>query len=169
MQLGLLMFEISKINREFGGGGVRFEVSSVKLPKKMSKRSDVEPIFAIEAFSFVPLVSYDGSPAREMVSWGNFKSKLLMSSLLDPNLLKSFKKCVTVPRGHDSLVMANESTLRAEHATTKCEATSMNQYEGLFSKKRDHHPQKQQLQRVEGIFRYLNKEYNLRMHFSLVW
>lgn len=169
MQLGLLLFEISKMNREFGGGGVRFEVSSVKLPKKMSKRSDAKPIIGIEAFSFVPLLSYDGSPAREMVSWENFKSKLLMSSLLDANLLKSFKKCVAAPRDHDSVVMANESTLRAEHATTKCEATSINQYEGFFSKKKDQHPKQQQLQRVEDIFRYLNKEYKLRMHLSLVW
>ena len=169
MQLGLLLFEISKMNREFGGGGVRFEVSSVKLPKKVNKRTDAKPIIGIEAFSFVPLLSYDGSPAREMASWENFKSKLLMSSLLDANLLKSFKKCVSAPRDHDSVVMANESTLRAEHATTKCEATSMNRYEGFFSKKKDQHPKQQQLQRVEDIFRYLNKEYKLRMHLSLVW
>lgn len=169
MQLGLLLFEISKMNREFGGGGVRFEVSSVKLPKRSGKRRQACPIIGIEAFSFVPLMSYDGSPTRELESWEVFKSKLLMSSLLDANLLKAFKKSVAAPRDHDSVAMAHESTLRAEHANTKCDASSVGRYESFLSSKKGQHPKQQQLQRIEDVFRYLNQEYQLRMHLSLVW
>lgn len=169
MQLGLLLFEISKMNREFGGGGVRFEVSSVKLPKRIGMRGEVSPIIGIEAFSFVPLLSYDGSPTRELDSWEIFKSKLLMSSLLDAGLLKNFKKASVAPRDHESVAMANESTLRAEHANTKCESNSDSRYEGFFAYKSDQHPKQQQLQRVEDVFRYLHHEYGLRMHLSLVW
>lgn len=169
MQLGLLLFEVSKMNREFGGGGVRFEVNAVRLSKRTNLRGKLQPIIGIEAFSAVPLLNYDSSPTRELVAWEVFKSKILMSSLIDASLLKNFKKAAKAPRDHDSVMLAHESTLRAENANSKCDLDPAGRYEGFLSNKKTQQPKQQQLQRVEEVYRYLNKEYGLRMHVSLVW
>lgn len=171
MQLGLLLFEISKLSREFGGGGVRFEVNTVRLRKRKNKSGQERPIIGIEAFSYVPLLAHDGAPTRQLRLWEQFKSKILVSSVIDRGLLKEFKKSVKAPRDHDLVNLAVESTRRAENANTKCDAMDQSHFPDFYSNSRDQRPkqQQQQQQRIEDVFGYLQKEYGVRVHLSLIW
>lgn len=169
MQLGLLLFEISKLSREYGGGGARFEVNAVRIARSSRKRKTSGPIIAMEAFSYLPLLSYDGSVTRQLEAWEAFKSKLILSTLTDKDLPKEFKKGVLAPRDHESTELATESTRRAENANTKCDNIDNHVLNGLYLKKQSERPTQQQLQRIEEVYSYLSKEYGVRLSLSLIW
>ncbi|QDT33368.1 hypothetical protein [Thalassoglobus polymorphus] len=169
MQVGLLLFEISKLNREFGGGGVRFEVNHVRLSKGKQDPAHPNVFFAVEAFSLTPLVAYDGTPSRQLQAWQRFKSELVMSSLTDKTLEKDFNKAVKVPRDHDAAIIAFEATRRAENANNKCESSQKELPRGFKPRKTVKGTSEQQLKRVGDIVRYLKNECDLRMHLSLIW
>ncbi len=171
MQIGLLLFEISKFNRELKGGGVRFDVSGARIPRKKlkSKNANNGSILSFEAFSYVPLLAYDGTPTQQLQSWDQFKSEILLSSLTDQKLQKEFKKSIDAKRDHESRELAFEATRRAENAISKCDITQERSTSGFFSSKKTKFPASQQLQRVEDVARYLKKECALRIHLALVW
>lgn len=171
MQIGLLLFEISKFNRELRGGGVRFDVSDSRISKKNMKNSNTknEAILSFEAFSCVPLLAYDGTPTQQLTSWDQFKSEILLSSLIDQKLQKEFRKSVETKRAHESRTLAFEATRRAENAISKCDISQERSTTGFFSSKKTKYPANQQLQRVEDVARYLKKECGLRIHLALVW
>ncbi len=171
MQVGLLLFEISKLNREFGGGGVRYEVIEVRTskvtPDVAHPTSNV--YIAIEAFSLAPLVAYDGTPSSQVQAWQRFKSEVVMSSLTDKTLDKDFKKTVKIARDHDVAAFAFEATRRAENANNKCDSTQKDLPRGFKPRKPVKGTSSQQLKRVEEIVRYLKNECELKMHVSLLW
>lgn len=171
MQIGLLLFEISKFNRELRGGGVRIDVSGTRISRKSAKKASAnnESILSFEAFSYVPLLAYDGTPTQQLKSWDQFKSEILLSSLIDQKLQKEFKKFVETKRDHPSRELAFEATRRAENANSKCDITQERSTRGFFSSKKNKYPANQQLQRVEDVVRFLKKECDLRIHLALVW
>ncbi len=171
MQIGLLLFEISKFNRELKGGGVRFDMSGTRISRKNAKKTPAnnDSILSFEAFSYVPLLAYDGTPTQQLKSWDQFKSEVLLSSLIDQKLQKEFKKSVETKRDHESRELALEATRRAENANSKCDITQERSTSGFFTSKKNKYPANQQLQRVEDVARYLNKECGLRIHLALVW
>ena len=171
MQMGLLLFEISKFNRELRGGGVRFDVSGARISKEIKKNEHVNHsvIIGFEAFSCVPLLAYDGPPTQQLKNWDQFKSEILLSSLIDQKLQKEFRKCIETNRDHESRELALEATRRADNANSKCDLSQERSTTGFFTSKKTKFPANQQIQRVEDVARYLKNECGLRIHLALVW
>lgn len=101
MQVGLLMSEISKLNRDLGGCGLRFEVDDVRLPRKrllarMTRSDGDGEILELTAFPTLPLsgrsthVSLDVDVTDRLEDWITFKSRLLQSSLVNKDLVQIF-------------------------------------------------------------------------------
>lgn len=168
MQIGLLLFEISKFNHELGGSGIRFDVSRTCLTTS-GRKSQRSAMIGLEAFSFAPLLSYDGAPTYQLQLWNRFKSDILMSSLADAKLQKEFAKTVDAPRDHELRSMAFEATRRAENANARCDAVSEVHNLRFYSQAKIQNPTRQQIQRVEEVVSFLKRECGLRIHVSLVW
>lgn len=171
MQIGLLLFEISKFHRELGGGGVRFEVQGIRVPseKFRLKNNQSPPVIGIEAFSFMPLLAYDGRPSGQFEVWESFKLEILQSTLNDRQLLKLFRSGTETPRDHSIRSLALEATRRSDNATTKYDAPQSPLFHGYRKGSPVQPSTTQQLQRVEEVTAYLMRECQLRIHLSLVW
>ena len=174
MQIGLLMFEISKVNREIGGAGVRFEVNGCRVPRKSAygrhESASAAAIMEVEAFSCRPLARVDSAEQPATVHqrvWDTFKSRLLLSSLTNPELDKLFRKSSETARDHDSRVRAVEAARRAEDANSNCYSESrplgpiLRAVGGVDAVQ-------QQLARLEGTAASLDDECSLAIHVSLV-
>lgn len=125
MQVGLLMFEISKLNREMGGRGLRFEIEDVRTPKKrlLARLTGLDgdgEIVELTAFPTVPLagrgahVSIDVDGTDRLEDWITFKSRLLQSSLVNRDLAQSFSNCKSVKVHGKSSSVVKEAARRAE-------------------------------------------------------
>lgn len=171
MQIGLLLFEISKFNRELGGGGARFEVSSTRLGRMSGqKASRSQTVIGLEAFSFLPLLDYEGEPSRFAEPWSVFKAELLMSSLTDQNVARRFARATPAPRDHEAHAKILEATRRAENANNKCEIVSTSKVPSrIGGKQKPKNSPDQQLKRIADVLRYLKSECDFRIHVSLVW
>ena len=100
-QLGLLLFELSQLNRSMGGKGLAFELSEVRRPRRRlmrrSRQSEQpEWILELTASSVLPLaprgshVALDVDVTERMEQWITFKSRLLQSSLVNDKLVREF-------------------------------------------------------------------------------
>ena len=125
MQVGLLMFEISKLNRDLGGCGLRFEVEDVRLPRKrllarMTRSDGSGEILELTAFPTLPLsgrgthVALDVDVTDRLEDWITFKSRLLQSSLVNKDLVQIFSKCKSVDHHGKSGSVVKEAAWRAE-------------------------------------------------------
>lgn len=125
MQVGLLMFEISKLNREMGGRGLRFELEDVHTPKKRllarMTQSDCDgEIQELTAFPAIPLagrgahVAIDVEGTDRLEDWIMFKSRLLQSSLVNRDLARIFSNCKSVKHHRKSSSVVKEAARRAE-------------------------------------------------------
>ncbi len=125
MQVGLLMFEISKLNRDLGGCGLRFEVDDVRLPRKrllarMTRSDGDGEILELTAFPTLPLsgrgthVALDVDVTDRLEDWITFKSRLLQSSLVNKDLVQIFSKCKSVDHHGKSGSVVKEAARRAE-------------------------------------------------------
>jgi len=107
MQVGLLLFEISKLNRDMGGRGLRFEIDDIRTPRKglLSRLTGSEggsQILELAVFPTVPLsargvhVDLDVEVTDHLEDWITFKSQLLKSSLVNTELVEVFRnsQCV---------------------------------------------------------------------------
>ena len=173
LQIGLILFEISKVNRELGGGGVRFEVGVPRVPKKPAFGGGIaidEPgaILCLEAFSCLPLLTYDGRPTRQLQRWDYFKSQVLMSSMIDQKLGKLYEKGHDVPREHEVRELALEATRRADLANCKVDSVDERFVRRFRPAQKEKSPTHQQLERVEQVVHYLKKDCGLLLHLSLV-
>ena len=172
LQIGLVLFEMSKYNRELGGGGVRFEVGTPRVARKpvFGEIAVDEPnaILCMEAFSCTPLLTYDGRATRHLQRWDHFKSEILMSSLVDQKLWKQYDKGYDVPRDHYVREMAMEATRRAEVANSKVDTVDDRLVRRFAPSKKESSATNQQLRRVEQVIGFLQKDCSLRLHLSLV-
>jgi hypothetical protein len=170
MQIGLLMFEASKLNREMGGEGVRFEIKDCRsCPDNHSpdqpqrKNRDRTTLLEFEAFSHARLI---GSRSEVRV-WEAYKSSLLMSSLSNSGLDIDFKSGTPAPRRDTVRELGTDAAHRAFEANSKC-----------FDEDRVHGPAfrakggagaiQQQLNRLESLVGLLKRDHGLLIHVSLV-
>jgi len=121
MQVGVLLFEISKLNRDMGGQGVRFEVADVRAPKKRllgignGNESSAE-IFELHGFPTLPLkargnhVTLDVEVTDRVEEWILFKTRLMQSALSDGELASWVEKYKSVPRGIETRNFIREAT-----------------------------------------------------------
>lgn len=125
MQVSLLMFEISKLNRDLGGRGLRFEIEDVRAPGKrlfvrMSGSGCDGEIVELTAFPTRPLsgrgshVALDVDNTDQLEDWITFKSRLLQSSLVNSNLGQIFGNCKSVKHIGKSGRVVREAARRAE-------------------------------------------------------
>lgn len=173
LQIGLVLFEISKYNRELGGGGVRFEVGVPRVPRKSAFQGEVpddEPgaILCLEAFSCTPLLTYDGRPTRHLQRWDFFKSEILMSTLIDQKLWKQYQKGHDVSRTHMIREVALEATRRADVANSKVDTVDDRILRRFNPPAQEKKPVNQQLKRVEQVIGFLQNDCKMRIHLSLV-
>ena len=172
LQIGLVLFEISKYNRELGGGGVRFEVGTPRVARKpvFGEIAVDEPnaILCLEVFSCTPLLTYDGRATRHLQRWEHFKTEILMSSMIDQKLWKQYDKGHDVPREHYIREMALEATRRAEVANSKVDTVDDRLVRRFKPAGQESTATNQQLQRVEQVVGFLQKDCRLRLHLSLV-
>ncbi len=125
MQVGLLMFEISKLNRDLGGRGLRFEIEDVRSPRKrlfarISGSDGDGEILELTAFPSLPLsgrgahVALDVDNTDQLEDWITFKSRLLQSSLVNNDLGQVFSNCKSVKHIEKSGSVVREAARRAE-------------------------------------------------------
>ena len=130
MQVSALLFEISKLNRDLGGQGVRFEIAEVRQPKKklLSRKSDADSageIFEIHGFSALPLkargnhVTLDVDITERVENWIAFKSRLLQSALAAGDLAAVYRKSKVVERGTETRSYLREATRGQDNAASK--------------------------------------------------
>jgi len=160
MQIGLVMFEASKLNREIGGEGVRFEVKDCRT---YSGSGETSTILEFEVFSHARLI---GSP-RELQIWETYKSGLVMSSLLHPALESDFKKGTAAPRDSSVRSLGTDAASRAFEANARS-----------FAEDRVHGPAfqatggmdavRQQLGRLESLVDLLKRDHGLLVNVSLL-
>lgn len=125
MQVGLLMFEISKLNRDMGGRGVRFEMDDVRVPKqnlltRVARPKCDEEILELTAYPALPLsargshVELDIDVTDRLEDWITFKVHLLQSSLVNLKLAEFFKTCKSVKSLGQYSSVVREAALYAE-------------------------------------------------------
>ena len=99
LQLGVLFFELSKLNRDMGGKGVRFEIADVRGPKKglLSRQVQVDTGSAIYEFTGFPTeplkargshVVLEADNTDRVEQWISFKAQALQTRLAEGDLLK---------------------------------------------------------------------------------
>jgi hypothetical protein len=107
MQVGLLLFEISKLNRDMGGRGLRFEIDDIRAPRKgllsrLTRTEGGSQILELTVFPTVPLsargvhVSLDVEETDHLEDWITFKSQLLKSSLVNTDLAEVFRSSKSI-------------------------------------------------------------------------
>ena len=125
MQVSLLFFEISMLNREMGGPGLQFEVADVRLPRKRMLTRNPDPdcctqIYEFHGFPSVPLtargshVSLDVDNTERVADWISFKSQLLQSALADGDLAALCRKATPVKRSAETRSFILEATRRPD-------------------------------------------------------
>ncbi|MCP4786510.1 MAG: hypothetical protein GY903_32495 [Fuerstiella sp.] len=177
MQLGLLMFEVSKLNRDMGGRGLTFEVASVRTRRRSLLSRNVgtdssEDILELTGFSTLPLaargshVTLDVDITDRIEDWIMFKSRLLQSSLGNGDLAAAFKKYSAVKHDGQSRSIISEANRRVDDAISHKHDHSGYSSTGLFSNTPIDSVQ-QQVLRLESCYERLLEDSGLRVHAVL--
>lgn len=170
-QVGLLLFEISKLNREIGGQGVRFEIKDCRLHQADSalgrigliKRPAEAVVLELEGFSYARLI--DAEEAQAI--WAGFKSYIVKSSLVRQELDDVFRKGTPTARDHSARHSVSDAAHRAFEANTKCydDSRSLGPILRAAGTTDAVH---QQLHRIEQLMAVLENDHYTAIHTSLV-
>ncbi len=177
MQVGLLMFEISKLNRDMGGQGIRFEVDEIRVPKRRflswkSSKGMTGKIIELTAYSTLPLaargrhVALDVDITDRLEDWIAFKLRLLQSSLVNENLATVFSAGRATKCNDKSRSGFLEATRHVAAVTSK--STEHSDYSGtamLANSASD--VIQQQAARLENCYDCLCNDCGLRLHIEL--
>ena len=170
-QVGLLLFEISKLNREMGGRGLTYDLTEVRIPgRRLFRRclpAATGRILEITGTSVVPLaargthVSLDVDISDRVEVWIAFKTRLLQARLTNDDLAVEFRKGSSVT-DHESGSVLREAV---QHVDAGIDAMayssgSLFPYAPLDSVR-------QQLERLEGCCESLRNETGLLVHIDL--
>ncbi len=177
MQVGLLMFEISKLNRDMGGRGLTFEVGAVRTPRRSLLSRNVvtgssEEILELTGTSTLPLaargrhVALDVDITDRIEDWIAFKSRLIQSSLGNGDLAAVFKKSRTVKQDGRSRCIIREATRRVDDAVFHEHDHSGYSSGALFANTPIDSVQQQML-RLESCYERLLNDSGLRVHAVL--
>lgn len=100
LQVGLLLFEISKLNRDMGGRGVNFDLAGIRTPRRprFSRRGaeTFSEIIELHGESTLPLaprgrhVALDVNVSERIEHWITFKARLLQAGVINRELRKKF-------------------------------------------------------------------------------
>ena len=123
LQVSVLFFEISKLNRDMGGKGVRFEASDVRVPRRklLSRQNDAEsnwPVFEFNGFPTDPLkargshVALEADNTDRVEQWIAFKSRVLQTVLANGELAKESRKLQSVNRTPEIWAFIREASRR---------------------------------------------------------
>lgn len=131
-QIGMLLLEFSKLNRESGGGGVRFEIAESRLLRtKWYGKTAPGVVVELEGFSSLPLTdnAWQGvleiDTSEYLDSWVAFKTQIVQSSLTNRELEMSYCEALVAPRHLESRALILEASFRAAEAAA---VTSDHQY-----------------------------------------
>jgi len=177
MQVGLLMFEISKLNRDLGGRGLRFEVDDVRIPKKkllarMTRSEGDGEILELTAFPILPLagrgahVALDIDLTDRIEDWITFKSRLLQSSLVNTDLADVFRNCSSVKHHGRSGSVVKEAARCVESNTTQHAYQSEYPSAALWANSSVEAIQ-QQMARLENCYARLSLDSGLIVHIEI--
>jgi hypothetical protein len=130
MQVAVLLFEISKLNRDMGGQGVRFEVAEVRGPRRRLLARNVPAesgaeIFELHGFPTLPLVArgnhvtLDVDITDRVEEWILFKTRLLQSALADGDLVTHYSRCRPVERNEETRRFIREATRPQERRNSR--------------------------------------------------
>ena len=177
MRLGVLLLEISRLNRELGGGGVRFEMSACRVPRKRGKSSGADEeendaIVQLEAFSWTPLVAFEGERnakrfQEDVVNWERFKNAMLLTSLIDHELAQHFRSTKEADRDNPARALVLDAARRVDEANIKAGNTE-EKLAAAATHRIGVEPFSKQLKRVEAVSQVLAEDCTLRIHASLV-
>ena len=177
MQVGLLMFEISKLNRDMGGRGLNFDVADVRMPKKRLLARNGGPeaggeILELTGASRLPLrgrgthVELDVDVTERIACWIAFKSQLVLSSLTSGELSTSFQKGNSVKRDAELHSVIGDAVRRADDAARQ-ELQHGSCASGVLFANSPIDAGQQQLERLEGCAARLFQDCGLRLHIEL--
>lgn len=177
MQVGLLLFEISKLNRDMGGHGLRFEVTDARQPvrKLLERTSGVTcrgEILEITGFSSLPLaargrhVELDVDITERLENWIAFKSRLIQTALVNKDLAAAFDRGKPADHRKNGAGIIRIASQRVDDAMSL--DYDQNAYTGgpLFvSSSLD--AIRQQIDRLDGCLERLGQDSGLQAHISL--
>lgn len=177
MQMGLLMFEISKLNREMGGRGLRFEIDDVRIPKRgllarITGSDACEQILELTVFPTVPLeprgthVAFDVDLTDRLADWIQFKSCLLQSTLLNTALVETFRNGKSV-KGQQQPCTAVRDAVRSAENRRSSQSYQSEGLSNLFWAMSSIDAIQQQVARVDNCYELLSLEKELFMHIEI--
>lgn len=177
LQVGLIVFELSKLNREMGGRGLRFELDQVKRParglfsRKGGDRENGE-ILELSVFSEQPLhargqhVVMEVDITDRVENWIAFKSRLLQSRLVNADLQSAFEKARATTDQASAREILRDASRRVDEVDRNKRDDSC--YSGSFmfvNTALD--TVQQQIGRLEGCCERLTKDTGLRLHIAV--
>ena len=177
MQIGLLMFEMSKLNRDLGGRGLRYEIDDVRIPKKrllarMTRSDCDEEILELTAFPKLPLagrgthVALDIDLTDRLEDWIMFKSRLLQSSLVNTDLEQVFRSGKSVKHHRQSSCVVKEATYCANGS--RPQSVNPSDYPcATWWANTSVDAIQQQVARLENCYKQLSIESGLFIHVEL--
>ncbi|MEZ6032278.1 MAG: hypothetical protein R3C17_04235 [Planctomycetaceae bacterium] len=175
--VGLLMFEISRLNRDLGGRGLRFEVDDIRLPKKkflarMTRCDHDGEILELTAFPVLPLsgrgthVALEVDLTDRIEDWITFKSHLVQSTLVNTELAQIFTNGKSVKRPGPSANIVTEAARCAE-SKESWRAFETAHPRAAYWTHNSVDAGQQQIARLENCYERLNAETRLRIHVEL--
>ncbi len=172
-QIGMLLLEFSRLNRETGGGGVRFEIAESRLLRaRWFGKNASGVVLEIDGFSCLPLTDHsvqrilDVDTSEYLDNWMAFKTQLVQSPLTNRELELSFREALVAPRHLESRALILEATTRAVEAAA---ATHDHRYtRPAYRPGRRLDAVQLQVARLEHCVDCLSSECGLRIHVALL-
>jgi len=177
MQVGLLMFEISKLNRDMGGRGLRFEIDDVRIPKRgllarITGSEASEQILELTVFPAVPLsargthVAFDVDLTDRLEDWITFKSHLLQTSLVNTSLIEVFRNSRSAKDEQQPNNAVKEAVRNAE-SKRSAQSHQTDSSSTAFWAVSSIDAIRQQMARVDNCYERLSIESGLFMHVEI--
>ena len=177
MQVSLLMFEISKLNRDIGGRGLRFEIDDVRIPRKgllarFTGSDECEQIVELAVFPNVPLeprgthVAFDVDLTDPLEDWITFKSHLLQTSLVNTAMVETFRHGKSV-KGQQQLCGAVRDAVRNAETKRSLQGQQPDSQCPAFWALSSIDAIQQQVARVNNCYERLSQVNGLLMHIEI--
>ncbi|MCR9200043.1 MAG: hypothetical protein NXI04_15520 [Planctomycetaceae bacterium] len=176
LQVGLIVFEMSKLNREMGGRGLRFELDEVRRPVRglfaRKNAGESGEILELSVFSEQPLhargqhVVMEVDITDRIENWIAFKSRLLQSRLVDEGLLSAFDKSRVTGDQTAAREILRDANRRVDDVDRNRQSDTC--YSGSFQFVNTAlDTVQQQVGRLEGCCERLTRDTSLKLHITV--
>lgn len=177
LQVGVLLFEISKLNRDMRGRGIRFEVAELRMPRRrlLARGEDVHEsavIYEVHGFPALPLkargthVRLEEDVTDRVEDWIAFKSRLLQSSIASGDLLTVWRRARPIERDATTRAFIREAIRRPEESQSR-ELEPFGCSEGALVANSPVDMIRQQVLRLESCCERLSNDTGLRFQISV--